>query len=672
MFTCARTNWKVLLLLSFSLLLSSKSFSIEIYATHAYQNETGWYNINGAEGAPDGCSDINNYARNFDVTTTTNYLYNDSWQHFTIPPNQVIKRVMLNFNGRPDAGYSGTLLRVGAMGDDGAWHQQEYSVTQPNNENCYWMITANSDSGRSLTSFNQGWTVSNVRSQMVRVRSLNDQRLRINSMKLTIATDYPQINESLLPTVLDFGTIQVGQTQTRTFTLQNLGWGLVTGNVGFNCNPSAFSMAPSGNFSLQHNQGLTYTVTFSPQTAGNFNCTISTGLYANATTQRVIQVLATAVNPCGSVSPPSLVFPPTCIGSSSTLSYIISNCGVGPLSGVVALNCGTPEFSVTAGSGSYTLQVGQTRTVTVRYQPTDVGSDNCSVSNGTYTPSVPISGQGVTGYVTPSTALLDFGVVPWPQAPTLSVTLLNNSLCTVSGNVSFTCNPEVFSFQAGNGPFTLAPGGTRPVTLQFATGPHDATLYECHIDTGVIYNGQPVRVQVRAQGGPGICDVTPPTLAFGNVAVGLSATLPFTINNSGVGLLVGSVELVDVTGAFGLVEEEPTYSIPAGGSDTFHVRFTPPSTNNYAATISTDCPGQDITCMGAGSLQAPVLRAINAGTIVSIQWDPVPGADFYNVYGTTLGYPTMINYLFSTAGHYFDVPAEGLRFYEVTAIKLSN
>jgi hypothetical protein len=76
--------------------------------------------------------------------------------------------------------------------------------------------------------------------------------------------------------------------------------------------------------------------------------------------------------------------------------------------------------------------------------------------------------------------------------------------------------------------------------------------------------------------------------------------------------------------------------------------------------------------MGAGSLQAPVLRAINAGTIVSIQWDPVPGADFYNVYGTTLGYPTMINYLFSTAGHYFDVPAEGLRFYEVTAIKLSN
>jgi hypothetical protein len=77
----------------------------------------------------------------------------------------------------------------------------------------------------------------------------------------------------------DFGSVQVGSTRDRTFTIKNIGGGTLTGSVTESCD--AYSIpSGGGSYSLAANQERTVTVRFTPASADPHACTVDLGAAA--------------------------------------------------------------------------------------------------------------------------------------------------------------------------------------------------------------------------------------------------------------------------------------------------------------------------------------------------------------------------------------------------------
>jgi formylglycine-generating enzyme required for sulfatase activity len=85
-------------------------------------------------------------------------------------------------------------------------------------------------------------------------------------------------------------------------------------------------------------------------------------------------------NPRCEVTPTQLAFGNLQIGQTTDLTFTIKNSGTGTLTGSVGAGCGV--FSVTSGTGSYSLGAGQSKQVTVRFAPTVTGAQQCSLALG--------------------------------------------------------------------------------------------------------------------------------------------------------------------------------------------------------------------------------------------------------------------------------------------------
>jgi hypothetical protein len=199
----------------------------------------------------------------------------------------------------------------------------------------------------------------------------------------------------LSPTSLSFGTVGIGASLDRAFTITNDGGQMLTGNVSLSGCPEFTIVSGAGAYVLPPNQSHVVTVRLSPTSGGPKSCTIETG----STTCADVPATGTGESlPVCSLSATSLAFGLVTTGSTSDQSFMISNTGGGTLTGNVTESCG--EFSLIAGGGSFNLTMGQSRTVTVRFAPTSFGPKNCTVDLGTTCADVTASGTGAVGFAT--------------------------------------------------------------------------------------------------------------------------------------------------------------------------------------------------------------------------------------------------------------------------------
>jgi hypothetical protein len=123
--------------------------------------------------------------------------------------------------------------------------------------------------------------------------------------------------------------------------------------------------------------------------------------------------------PACQVSPTSLDFGTVPVGSYVDKTFTITNTGGGTLSGTISASC--DYYSIVSGGGAYNLQTGQSRTVTVRFAPSQAGTYTCMVETGNSLCSdVYCTG---TGFASP----------PPPSRPTLSQWVLIVLALSVGG-----------------------------------------------------------------------------------------------------------------------------------------------------------------------------------------------------------------------------------------------
>lgn len=179
------------------------------------------------------------------------------------------------------------------------------------------------------------------------------------------------------PTTLSFPETVVGSTADLGFTIRNRGAaGILSGSVAESCEDYRI-VSGEGAYALTAGEEHTVIVRFEPTRVGWRYCVIEIG----ASCQPVLCAgQVPDVPPVCEVQPTELDFGDVWVASRQERDITIRNIGGRSLTGSVTANCA--HFSMVTGGGVYDLDAGQTRTVRVRYEPTEAGPDSCTIDLG--------------------------------------------------------------------------------------------------------------------------------------------------------------------------------------------------------------------------------------------------------------------------------------------------
>jgi hypothetical protein len=408
---------------------------------------------------------------------------------------------------------------------------------------------------------------------------------------LTFNTPPPAPVLSVTPPSLDFGNVTVGTTSDLNFTVTNTGGGTLTGTASVPAGP--FSIAAGATYSIAAGATHTVTVRFAPTATGPVSATVTFTGGGGATRPVSGTGVAAVVAPTVETRPATNV-----TATSATLNARITSDGGAPIIGrafewrkegtatwtwVLADNVRENDFS----SNLIGLRPNVTYEFRARAQNRhpEWGIDPGWGTGAILTFTTPSAIGHPALSVTP--ASLDFGSVPVGSSRELSFTVTNTGSGTLTGNASV---PAPFSIVAGSS-FSLGERASTTVTVRFspaATGLVSATV-------SFTSNGGNLTREVSGTGvevGRPALSVTPASLDFGNVTVGESHYLAFTVTNTGIGTLEGRASLP--AGPFSIVGRD-SFSLRKDSSTVVIVRFRPAAAGLATATVAFTSNGGNLT-----------------------------------------------------------------------------
>ena len=296
-------------------------------------------------------------------------------------------------------------------------------------------------------------------------------------------------------------------------------------------------------------------------------------------------------SPICSLEPSVLDFGPITVGSSRLLDFVVENVGYVRAAGSFSESC--DGFQIISGS-SYDLAPGQRKSFTVQFLPATPGAHECQIT-GTVCDGPVLLGMGTSEepicLVTPTH--LDFGALGVGQFRDRSITVRNVGDGLLVGNAAG-CGPfEIVSEES----WELGAGEEQTLVVRFR--PSGEGSFSCTLSTAPDCEG----VGMTGSGEPTpTCLVTPADLQFGEVILDTAADRTFTIENTGAGSLTGNVRIncpgFVLVGASG-------YSLDAGASQTFTVRFVPQTEGEAECEINLGTACGLLPALGTG-VRAPL------------------------------------------------------------------
>ncbi len=382
---------------------------------------------------------------------------------------------------------------------------------------------------------------------------------------------------------LNFGNVQVGNSQTLPETVTNSGGSSVTltqATAGAGYTVTGLSLP----LTLASGQSTSFSVAFSPQSAGSDNLTLAIA-NSSSTPTFAISLTGNAVTAGAlTVSPASFSFGSVASGSTQTLPATLTNTGGSSVTVTQATFSGS-GYSTTGLNLPLTLQANQSASFNIVFAPQSTGSDNFSLaitSNASNpTLAVPVSGTATApGALTASAASLSFGQVTIGSSQTLPETLTN------SGGAAITLTQVAagagYSVTGLSLPVTLNAGQSTSFSVAFA--PKSAGNSTVNL---AITNNSPTATFTIPLSGSGLTPgtLTASSVSFGSVQVGSSSVQTATLTNSGGASVTVSQATLTGTG-FTMSGLTLPLTLSAGQSFTFSVTFAPPSAASDSGSIA--------------------------------------------------------------------------------------
>jgi hypothetical protein len=192
---------------------------------------------------------------------------------------------------------------------------------------------------------------------------------------------------------LDFGTVVVNGTATRSVVVSNSGNADLKGFASVSC-PAYSIQSGGGAFSVPPGGQHTVVVAYTPTAEGPSPCQLTLG----GDIPPIAMTGAAALQAPGArcvLSVASLDFGATSVGGQPKLAfYVIRNPGTAALILNVVASCG--DFVVLSGGGPSSLAAGDSLGVTVQFAPQASGLISCSIANGPGCPQMTVNGDGIT------------------------------------------------------------------------------------------------------------------------------------------------------------------------------------------------------------------------------------------------------------------------------------
>ena len=394
------------------------------------------------------------------------------------------------------------------------------------------------------------------------------------------------------PSNLNFGSVQIGSSQTRSLTLTNSGNSRL---IITQATPSVSGFTISGlvyPVTLNAGKSINATVAFTPQSVGTSNGSVLFAFhdrrYADGTFTMTLPTSGSGFSsgPLTS-SPTSLSFGNVATGSNASLTETLTNSG-GTSVAISALAATGSGFTASGLTLPATLTAGQSVSFSVMFSPTSSGSDAGSVaitSNASNSAlNVPLSGTGLTpGQLTVAPASLSFGNVATGSNASLTETLTNSGGTSVA----------ISALAATGSGFTVG-GLTLPATLTAGQSVSFSVMFSPTLSGGatgsvaITSNASNSALNVPLSGTgltPGQLTSTPTSLSFGNVTTGSSASLTGTLTNSG-GTSVAISALAATGSGFTASGLTLPTTLAAGQSATFSLKFSPASSGSVTGSLA--------------------------------------------------------------------------------------
>ncbi|MFN0151285.1 MAG: choice-of-anchor D domain-containing protein [bacterium] len=372
---------------------------------------------------------------------------------------------------------------------------------------------------------------------------------------------------------ISFGTVSVGESADRTFSIRNRGLALLSGSVSETC--KEFSIAGDPGYDLAPGDSVEFTLRFTPSADGDRTCEIDAG---HASCPAFYAVGRGFVAADCEIASPTLNFGAVPLGESADLFVTIRNAGGDTLRGAIALPESCADFAI-LGDASYSLAANESAEVAVRFTPGAIENRTCTIETGSSLCG-DVLAIGAGAFATScslSATVVDFGAVAVNTTQERFFAISNRGLAPLVGSVSLAGACPGFAL-ASDPNYIVGAGQTESFVVQFSPVAEGATI--CTIETGT--DSCPDITMIAEGFAPPLCSLSVSALDFGQVANGGNSDLAFTITNTGGGLLAGTVS--ESCGEFAILGDV-TYSLAPDETQGFIARFSPASLGVKTCTI---------------------------------------------------------------------------------------
>ncbi len=191
---------------------------------------------------------------------------------------------------------------------------------------------------------------------------------------------------------LDFGTVVVSGSATRSVVLRNSGTADLHGFAAVSC--AGYSIdSGGGGFTVPPAGQHTVVVRYQPSAVGSSPCELSLGNGLPPVTLSGSGALQAPGAVC-TVSVDSLGFGTLSLPGNKLSLFKVFSTGTAPVILDVVASCG--EFSVLGGGGPRTLAPGDSLTVTLGFAPAAGGHFACTIATGPGCPDVAVTGDATS------------------------------------------------------------------------------------------------------------------------------------------------------------------------------------------------------------------------------------------------------------------------------------
>ncbi len=327
-------------------------------------------------------------------------------------------------------------------------------------------------SASQTQTFNVTFTPTDNTTQTI---SLNITNTCTGTTSVNITGNGCQATIAATPSPVDFGTVNIGDSVTRTVTVTNSGCQVPGQTFAFT---TALSLNSGSGFGITGVQGNIITLIFAPGIAtvsGPQTGTLVITSIGASNSPLMVPLTANAVNPPSPIlriQPNNVIFGDVPVNTTATQSITLSNGGNAPLIlSTPVLQAGANQgFAVTVPP-RLTLGPNESTTFQVSFTPNQPGTANGLVLVASNVPAqnITLAGNGIAPTANLVTTSVDFGLVPTGQpAPSRTVTISNTGTAPLNITSMSISGGALNGFSLGTqAPLTIAAATIGTVTINF-------------------------------------------------------------------------------------------------------------------------------------------------------------------------------------------------------------